>query len=47
MATCFDSCNSPCFKIIYEAISKFDLKIKEALYINQKKKLTSMHNKII
>ena len=32
MATCFDSCNSLCFKIIDEASSKFDLKSKK-LYI--------------
>ena len=31
---CFDSYNSLCFKIIYQANSKFDLKIKEALHIN-------------
>ena len=33
-ATCFDSYDSPCFKIIGKANSKFDLKIKEALHIN-------------
>ena len=33
-AACFDSCNSLCFKIIDQANSKFDLKIKEALHIN-------------
>ena len=33
-ATCFASCNSLCFKIIDKANSKFDLKIKEVLYIN-------------
>ena len=33
-ATCFDSYNSLCFKIIDKANSKFDLKIKEALHIN-------------
>ena len=33
-ATCFDSYNSFCFKIIDKANSKFDLKIKEALHIN-------------
>ena len=32
--TCFDSYNSLCFKIIDQANSKFDLKIKEALHIN-------------
>ena len=36
-ATCFDSYNSPCFKIIHKANSKFDLKIKEALHINWRK----------
>ena len=36
-ATCFDSYNSLCFKIIDKANSKFDLKIKEALYINWRK----------
>ena len=36
-ATCFDSYNSLCFKIIDEANSKFDLKIKEALHINWRK----------
>ena len=35
--TCFDSYNSLCFKIIDEANSKFDLKIKEALHINWRK----------
>ena len=33
-ATCFDSYNSLCFKIIGKANSKFDLKIKEALHIH-------------
>ena len=36
-ATCFDSYNSLCFKIIDKANSKFDLKIKGALHINWKK----------
>ena len=36
-ATCFDSYNSLCFKIIDKATSKFDLKIKEALHINWRK----------
>ena len=36
-ATCFDSYNSLCLKIIYKANSKFDLKIKEALHINWRK----------
>ena len=36
-ATCFDSNNSLCFKIIDKANSKFDLKIKEALHINWRK----------
>ena len=34
---CFDSYNSLSFKIIDRANSKFDLKFKEALYINCKK----------
>ena len=33
-ATCFDSYNSLCFKIIDKGNSKFDLKIKDALHIN-------------
>ena len=36
-ATCFDSYNSLCFKIIDKANSKFDLKIKEVLHINWRK----------
>ena len=36
-ATCLDSYNSLCFKIIHKANSKFDLKIKEALHINRRK----------
>ena len=36
-ATCFDSYNSLCFKIIDKANSKFDLKTKEALHINWRK----------
>ena len=35
--TCFDLYNSLCFKIIDKANSKFDLKFKEALYINWRK----------
>ena len=35
--TCFDSYNSPSFKIIVKANSKFDSKIKEALHINWRK----------
>ena len=35
--TCFDSYNSLRFKIIDQANSKFDLKIKEALHINWRK----------
>ena len=34
---CFDSYNSLSFKIIDKANSKFDLKIKEGLYINWRK----------
>ena len=37
-AICFDSYNSLCFKIIDKANSKFDLKIKEALHINWRKR---------
>ena len=36
-ATYFDSYNSLCFKTIDKANSKFDLKIKKALYINWRK----------
>ena len=36
-ATWFDSYNSLCFKITDKTNSKFDLKIKEALYINWRK----------
>ena len=36
-ATCFDSYNSLCFKIIDKINSKFDLKIKEALHMNWRK----------
>ena len=36
-ATCFDSYNSLCFKIIDMANSKFELKIKKALQINWRK----------
>ena len=36
-ATCIDSYNSLCFKIINKANCKFDLKIKEALHINWRK----------
>ena len=36
-ATCFDSCNSLCFKITDKTNSKFDLKIKEALHISWRK----------
>ena len=35
--TCFDSCNSLCFKIIDKANSKLELKIKEVLHINWRK----------
>ena len=34
----FDSYNSLCFKIIDKVNSKFDLKIKEALHINWRKR---------
>ena len=36
-ATCFNSYNSLCFKIIDKDNSKFELKIKEALHINWRK----------
>ena len=36
-ATCFDSYDSLCFKIIDKTNSKFDLEIKEALHINWRK----------
>ena len=36
-ATCFDSFNSLCFKIIDKAKTKLDLKIKETLHINWRK----------
>ena len=36
-ATCFDSYNSLCFKVIDKSNSKFDLKIKEGLHINWRK----------
>ena len=36
-ATCFDTYNYLCFKIIDKGNSKLDLKIKEALYINWRK----------
>ena len=36
-ATCFDSFNSLCFKIIDKGNCKFDLKIKEVLHINWRK----------
>ena len=36
-ATCFDSYNSLCLKIIDKANSKFDLKIKETLHIKWRK----------
>ena len=44
-ATCFDSYNSLCFKIIDKANSKSDLKIKDALHINcRKPKLNAQQN---
>ena len=36
-ATCYDSYNYLCFKIIDKGNSKFDLKFKEALHINWRK----------
>ena len=47
-ATCFDSYNSLCFKIIDKANSKFDLKIKEALHINWRKpNLNAQQNHLV
>ena len=44
-AACFDWYNSLSFKMIDEANSKFDLKIKEALHINWiKPKLNALQN---
>ena len=44
-ATCFDSYIYLCFKIIDEANSKLDLKMKEALHINWRKpKLNAQQN---
>ena len=40
-ATCFDSYNSLCFKIIDKANYKFELNIKEALHINRRKRTTN------
>ena len=36
-ATCFDSYDSQCVKIIDKANSKFDLRIKEALHVKWRK----------
>ena len=47
-ATCFDSYNSLCFKIIDKANSKLDLNIKEALHINWRKPdLNAQQNHLI
>ena len=47
-ATCFDSYNSLCFKIIANANSKFELKIKEALHINWRKpNLNAQQNHLV
>ena len=46
--TCFDSYNSLCFKIIDKANSKFDLKIKEALHINwRRRNLSAQQNHLV
>ena len=46
-ATCFDSYNSLCFKIIDKASSKFDLKNKEPLHINwRKRNLNAQQNNL-
>ena len=43
--TCFDSYNCLSFKIIDKAHSQFDLKIKEALYMNWRKpSLNAQHS---
>ena len=42
-ATCFDSFNSLCFKIIDKGNSKFNLKIEEALHINWRKPNLNAH----
>ena len=47
-ATCFDSYNSLCFKIIDKANSKSDLKIKEALHIDcRKPNLNAQQNHLV
>ena len=47
-ATCFDSYNSLCFKIIDKSNSEFELKIKEALYINWRKpNLNAQQNDLV
>ena len=47
-ATCFDSYNSLCFKIIDKTNSKFDLKVKEALHINWRKpNLNAQQNHLV
>ena len=44
-ATCFDSYNCLCFKIMDKANSKFDLNIKEALHINWSKPILNAQQK--
>ena len=47
-ATCFDSNNFLCFKIIDKANSKSNLKIKEALHINWRKpNLNTQQNHLV
>ena len=47
-ATCFDSYNSLCFKLIGKANSKFDLKIQEALHIKWRKpNLNTQQNHLV
>ena len=44
---CFDSYNSVCFKVIEKANSKFDMKIKEDLHINWRKRdLNAQQNQL-
>ena len=46
-SVCFDSYNSICFKIIDKANSKFDMKIKEDLHINwRKRNLNARQNQL-
>ena len=47
-ATCFDSYNFICFKIIDKYNSKFDLRIKEVLNVNRRKpNLNAQQNHLV